>query len=197
MQGQTQASATSGASASDGTQDAHPTAFVDKLRKEKDNTVRKNVELQNQLDALTQQVAESKTSELEKQEQYKELWSQSEEKRKAAEDRFTSLESKVTDGKKMSAIRDQLLRRGLNPEHEKSAFRLMDVNQVMVDPDTGAIIGAEDAAKDFHEQFKSLGFFGHPVPGVSHQATTVNKPQGKSLDSLSKEEIMAKLKELG
>lgn len=191
-----QSQATSGVSDSEGA-GSHPQTFVDKLRKEKENTTRKNVELQEQLAALQQQIVEAKESDLQKNEQYKELWTQEQEKRKVAEESFNSLQSKVTDGKKMSAIRDELLKRGLNPEHEKSAFRLMDTDQVMIDPDTGAIIGADDAAKDFHEQFKSLGFFGHPVPGVSHQATSNNnKPLIKDVSQMSKEEIQAELNKL-
>jgi len=173
-----QSQATSGVSDNEAA-GSHPQTFVDKLRKEKENTTRKNVDLQEQLASLQQQIAEAKESDLQKNEQYKELWSKEQDKRRVAEESFSSLQNKVTDGKKMSAIRDELFKRGLNPLHVESAFRLMDANQVMIDPDTGVVIGAEDAAKDFHEQFQSLGFFGHPVPGVSHQASVGKSPNEK------------------
>jgi len=178
--------ATSGAEARD--------TVIDKLKREKNNYAASNAEIRKELDEMKRLHAESQESELQSKEQYKELWEQSKEELQKVKGEHESLNLKITEGKKMSAVKEELRKRGLNPHNEVHALKLMDVSQVLIDPETGTVVGAEDAAKDLHEQLKDSGFFGQAVPGVSHQAATVNKPSGKPLSEWSQDEIRAALK---
>jgi len=124
------------------------------------------------------------------------LYEQEKEARVKEQSLHLQLKTKIEDTEKKSAIRAELLKRGLNPQHEQTAFRLMDTKDVFLDQDTGAIIGADHAADAFLENFKDLGFFGRKTPGVSYEAPGAKIDVNKPLDSLSKEEILQQLKSM-
>ena len=168
----------------------------EKALKEKSNASRHNLELRNELDALKAKLAEGEENRLQEQNQYKELYEQTRTKLEESQGKHSALLDQIETGKKMSAVKSELMKRGMNPEHEATVFKLMDTSEVMLDPQTGVVIGAEDAAKSFHEQFKDLGLFGHKPVGVSHNAPTNNVNSDEDLNSLSQSEIMARLKSL-
>ncbi len=141
------------------------TDLVAKIKKEKDNYKARVLELEAQAKEATDKGL------LQKQE-YKTLYEQTKE---ALEKSVLDVESRDKRDElalKKSSVRTHLLKLGLNPAHESTAFRLMDISKVVVDKETQAVLGSEDAAKLFHEQFKELGIFGTVGVGVSHQAPT-------------------------
>jgi hypothetical protein len=162
---------------------------LDKVLREKRNYAAKAAELE----AKIKELEENKLVESQK---FESLWQQEKEARVQAESKYSQLSTKIEDNEKKSAIRSELVKLGLNPQHEQTVFRLMDTKDVFLDQDTGAIIGADHAAKAFHESFKDLGFFGRKTPGVSYEAPGVNVNASKPLDQLSKEEILQQLKSM-
>lgn len=172
---------------------AYPAHFVDKLKREKDNAAKRLHDLQAQLKTLEEQARTKQESELQEKEQYKTLWEQEKQRAQEVSGKLDGLKNQMVDARKRSAIKEHLLKLGLNPQHEKTAFRLMDSSTVIFDDETQSIVGAEEAARSFHDQFKDLGIFGKTVPGVSHQAPVSEGNIGKSYDQHSPGELAREL----
>jgi hypothetical protein len=181
-----QSSTSGGDKSSEGHYPAH---FVDKLKREKENTAKKVHELQSQLDALKSQQVQAEKDELQKKEQYKTLWEQTEQKAQSLAQKLQEKELREVEAKKRNAIKQQLLKLGLNAQHEETAFRLMNSSTVIIDDETGSVIGAEDAAKSFYDQYKTLGIFGKTGPGVSHTAPSMVNSSSKDLSQMNLEEL--------
>lgn len=174
--------------------ETYPAEFVKKMKQEKLNQAKQIKELTQKLEALEGDRAKEIEDKLAKKEQFKTLWEQEKEKRERLEQDFSGLRTQITEGKKKDALREQLLRLGLNPTHEDTAFRLMDTSSVVVDEDTGSFIGVEETAKDFYEKFKTIGIFGQKSPGVSHKAPVLGKSVSKPLSEMSSKELQEEIK---
>lgn len=159
-------------------------AHLAKMKKEKDNYVKKAQELQAKLDANEREAQEKRDAALVQKEEYKTLYEQEKEKTTKLGTELSQNKTQMADARKKSEVKSHLRKLGLNPVHEKAAFRLMDISKVVVDDETGVIVGAEDTAKAFHDEFKALGFFGKTGPGVSHNAPDNNSSGEGKLKAL-------------
>jgi len=157
-------------SAASGAERVEGTDLVSKLKREKDNYVKRVAELQTQLDAQNAANELAKEQDLVQKEQFKTLYEREKEKAEKLVQDLSQRDKRDQEALKRASVKEHLVRLGLNSEHEKTAFRLMDISTVIVDQETGAVIGSEDAAKAFHDQFKTLGLFGRQGVGVSHDA---------------------------
>lgn len=163
-------------------------AFVEKLLKEKRNYASKAAELETQLKSM-------KDERLVEKEQYKQL---AEQRLKTIQE----LEAKVqTDqalrdkARKLAAVKKHLAQMGLRPEHEELALnKLLDVEDLVIDPDTQAVLGAEEKAKVFRQNYGTLGIFGQKAPGVNQNAPAGSMTTPKSAKDMTKKELMEKLK---
>lgn len=173
----------------------YPKHFVEKLKKEKLNAAQRAQQLANELEEVRAAQASAQENELQQKEQFKQLWEQEKLKAKSYQEQLTQLKVAQEDQTKKSAIKQQLLNLGLNPKHEATAFRLMDTSPVVLD-DTGNVLGAEEAARSFYDQFRDLGLFGQQTPGVSQRAPKLNTVGEKPVREMSQDEIRQKLKEL-
>ena len=153
--------------------------------------------LQARLAELEAQMSEEQSRKLESKQKYETLYQQEKERRAAVENQLGALRQAEVDRTKQTAVRSELMKLGLNPKHEATAFRLMDTSDVFIDEDSGRVLGAEDVARKFKEDFHDLGLFAQKTPGVSQPApsakqVTTSVPSG----GLSKEEVIQQLKQL-
>lgn len=166
-------------------------SHVEKILQEKRNYAKKTAELEAELKRLREEKLVEKES-------YKDLAEMRGREAEEWKGKFENLNTTFELQQKKSEVKKELLKLGLNPEHEQTAFRLMGddrLKDVHRDPETGAILNAEHAAKVFHEEFKTLGgLFGRKTPGVSYDAPSGQQNVGKSLGELSKEEIIQRLR---
>lgn len=180
------ASATSGANETESTV---PRGHVDKILKEKQNYALKVKELESKLSALEE-------SKLQEQNQYKELAEKRLEQLKELESFKAQTMEQMERVKKVSAVKSHLKTLGLKPEHEEVALnKLLDTTKLMIDPDTGVVLGAEELAKEFRTTYASLGLFGKQVPGTNHDAPSSSQSgsTGKDLKSMSAAELKAEM----
>lgn len=162
-------------------------SHTEKLLKEKRNAMTRVSELEQEIQRL-------RDEKLAEKEEYKTL----------AEQRFKrlqELESQVENDRKLrdkarkvSAVKKHLVGMGLKAQHEEIVLnKLLDVDDLVIDPDTNAVLGAEEKAKTFRQSFADLGFFGQAGPGVNQDApqtsTTPSGANGKSLRELSRDEL--------
>jgi len=146
------------------------TDLVAKIKKEKDNYAKRVAELKAELDAKNAELESHREQGLVQKEEFKTLYEREKEARLKREQELAERDKRDQEALKKAAVREHLLKLGLNPTHEKTAFRLMDISTVVVDADTKAVIGSDEAAKAFYDQFKDLGLFGKAGAGVSHTA---------------------------
>lgn len=167
-------------------------ALYEKVLKEKRNTAAKNAELQDALKSF-------KDEQLKKEAQYKTLYEQTLKEKQELEawkDQNRALQEKA---KKFAAVKKHLMQMGLKPEHEDLALnKLLDVEDLVVDPETQVVLGAEEKAKSFRQTYSSLGIFGQKAPGVNQNAPSVGTASPKTIDSkMSREQILEVLKKTG
>lgn len=176
----------------------YPEHFVEKLKKEKDNQSKVIKELKAEIDEIKAARLQGEEDELAKNQKYKELWEGEKQKREQAEQTLNSNKALMAEARKKSAIKTELLKLGLNPEHEKTVYKLMDHSTVFEDEQTGVMVGAEDAAKTFYDQYRSLGFFGKPGPGVEQRSPLAQsaKPARKSFSEMSRDELAEEYRKL-
>ena len=165
---------TSGGKSASGTPDENPnptsggegnTAF-EKLLREKKNTSEKNKQLEAELKAI-------KDREMLEKENYKDLL-------KKRDDELADLKTKVDEFDRVkkqasinSSLRAELTNLGADPKHIETALQLVRKDKLIIDQDTGVVVGAVEAAKDFYTKNSELGFFTKKTPGANH-----NSPSG-------------------
>lgn len=142
--------------------------IVLKLKKEKENWKTKALELEGKL-------KERDESELKAKEDFKKLYEAEKKTRETVSAELEMLRQEKVQAKLNSAIRKELLKYGLAPEHTETALKLFDRSQVTLDPDTNVVVGAELAAKSFYEKHAALGFFKKPGTGVNQVGAQMNK----------------------
>ncbi len=128
----------------------------EKLRREKDNAIKRNRELEAEREASTRK-------DLEEKQQFKTLYEQERQKRQ-------DLEEQQNQARINSALRDEFLKRGLMSEHLDTAFKLVDRKGLVVDPETKTVVNADAIVGEFQKQHASLGFFKRQSLGVSHES---------------------------
>lgn len=155
---------------------------AEKILKESKNKSARIADLENQLLNL-------KDAKLNEQQQFKQLAEQRLQQIQELESKTQAHELQVEKAKKLSSVKNHLVAMGLRPEHQELALnKLLDVEDLMVDPDTGSVLGAEDKAKNFRQQYDSLGIFGKHVPGVNQDAAKQGT-MNKSVKDMSKKEL--------
>lgn len=162
----TDETSTSGDAPSRGSDD-----LVLKLKKEKENWRTKALELETKL--KTQEETELKAKE-----NYKQLYEAEKKARETVHSELESLRQKEKQAKVNSALRKELFKYGLAQEHLETALKLIDRDVVQLDPDTDVVIGAELAAKNFHEKNSALGFFKKVGTGVNQVGSTQTMKSG-------------------
>jgi hypothetical protein len=170
--------------------ETYPKEFVEKLKKEKENLSKTLSGLQEQLTALQKEKQTKEETDLQSQNKFKELYEAQKAKSESIEKELLSTKETIIEGKKNTALRAELVKLGLDEVHLEPAFKLLDKKNVQFDPNTGVVIGADDAAKTFHQAYSSLGFFKKQATGANHTAS-VGQP-GKT--DISKMSIDDKLK---
>lgn len=176
----------------------YPSHFVEKVKKEKDNYAKQAADLKAKLAELEAKLNSSAEQKLAEKEQYKTLWEQEKTRRTELEQFVQKTKAEKVESTKRDAVKKHLFDLGLRPEKEDVVFRLMDLSNVMVDDETLAVIGAEEAAKALYEKHNDLGIFKHASPKVSHQAAP-SRQVGLETEKpkiSSKEELIAQLKQL-
>lgn len=171
------------------TESTVPRGHVDKILKEKQNYASRVKELEAKLSELEE-------GKLQEQNQYKELAEKRLEQLKELETFKTQTMEQMERVKKVSAVKSHLKSLGLKPEHEDVALnKLLDVSKLMVDPDTGVVLGAEELAKEFRTTYAGLGIFGKNVPGTNHDAPSSSSPGpvGRDLSKMTAAELKAEM----
>ena len=137
-----------------------PDKHVEKLLKEKDNWKTRALTLETKLKDVEE-------SELKAKENYKQLYETANTRAENLKKELESFKEKEKSVKVNTAIVKELYKFGLAPEHAETALKLFDRGSVNLDPDTLVVVGAEEAAKSFHEKHSSLNFWKKSGPGVN------------------------------
>lgn len=163
--------------------------FAAKVLREKQNAMKRIAELEAKLS----EVEETKLNE---NEQYKQLAEQRLKRLESLETELTTYKSKMERAKKVSAVKKHLSQLGLRPQHEDLVLgRLLDVDDLVVDPDTGVVLGADEKAKTFRQQYADLNLFGSDSPRASHQASVSSQSINRNLKEMSKGDLLQELKD--
>lgn len=164
-------------------------AFAEKVLREKQNAMKRIAELEAKLTAAEEE-------KLAENEQYKQLAEQRLMKLQSLESEMTTFKSKMEKAKKVSAVKKHLNQMGLRPQHEDLVLgKLLDVDDLVIDPDTGAVLGADEKAKTFRQQYADLNLFGSGSPRASHQASISTESINKNWKELSKADLLKELKD--
>jgi len=138
--------------------------FVDKLMRERKNWQARAKELED----VNRKQEES--SLLEKQE-YKTLYENTIKDNETLKSTIATYNEEKVDNAKQGELRREFAKLGLQANYFDKATKLIDVNSIRYDSDTGVIIGAEEAARALQTEMPVL--FGKPSTNVSGAA-----PQG-------------------
>lgn len=137
-------------------------SFVDKIKKEKDNYKAKAEELESKF-KLQQE------TDLKAKEQFKTLYEQTQKDLEDTRKALTAKEEMINQGKIQSEINAALLKAGISADKINAAKRLIDMNLVSLDKDTGVIVGAAEAVQALVKEHADLNLFGKKG-SVNHQA---------------------------
>jgi hypothetical protein len=162
-------------------------ALIDKLKREKINWQTKASELETRLKDLETKKQDDPNS--------KELVQKLSSENQTLAARLRESEEKDTKRRKAGAIQDELLKLGLEPKFQSDVLRLVDLAEVVVDPETQTVVGATDAAKKVFEKYKTLGFFKVDQKKINHQAAGNARPQLHDLDLKDPKLTVAKVRE--
>lgn len=175
----------------------YPAHFVDKLKKEKTNLAQALDKQKAEIESLRNELKSQTEQKLTEKEEYKTLWEREREERAKIQDQLNTMSGQIRQSRKRSAVRRELEKLGLNSKYADEAFKLVDLESVVVDSDTEAVIGAEEAAKSFYTQYSNLGFFAGQKPGVDQRAPQTDTVSTKTdLKKMSREELDAYIKSL-
>ena len=172
------------------TSGATDNGLVDKLKREKDNFRERALKAERALE-------EKERAGLEAKEEYKKLYELEKQKVGEHEQVLAEMRVKQQTAEINSKLRDELTRLGCKPESIQDAFKLIDRSTVNVDPETGLILGAEDAAKMFQEKYSQYGFFSRASVGVSQTAPNTKPVTDKSVGEMTTKEKLELLAKAG
>ncbi len=148
-------------------------SIVKKLKSEKDNWKDRAMKAEKANE-------DGKREALEKKEEYKKLYELEKESTAKTKDELSKMHEDRRKARINSEFKAQAMKLGLKAEHAADALRLADLSKVSLDPETKVVIGAEGIAKEFHEKYSHLGFFGKATPGTDGRAAdpTATPPTG-------------------
>jgi len=182
--------ATSGASAN------YPADFVEKLKKEKENLSKALQAQRDELEKIKKEAADRAESELQKNQQFKDLWEKEKQEREKVLGENQKLSSMIQEGSINSALRLELSKLGVKESYMETALKLVDRNTVRIDDETKTIYGADQVAKDFYQKHKELGFFKQPGTSVNHNAPKGMTGAGLDVSKMSQQEKLQALRAL-
>jgi len=164
-----ESSATSGAS---NDSDTMP-KVLEKALKEKQNTAKKNLELQAELEAFRAKDRAREEQDLLAKNQHLKVIELREQEVKQLKEKLNNYETREVEGKKSLAILSELKKLGFvdNDINRELALKVFDKNQVEIDPSSQTVLGADLAAKAFYEKYNQIGVFGKKQVGTNHNAT--------------------------
>lgn len=171
----------------------YPADFVEKLKGEKENLVKSVSELRGELESLKANQQTREQQELEQKQEYKRLYEAEKQRLEGLMKEHTGLKDQINQAKLNSSIRSELVKLGLDEAHLEAALRLVDRKLVNIDPGTQVVVGADEAAKQFHAQYSTLGFFKKATATANHAAPKSVSPGGSDFSKLSQEEKIRQL----
>lgn len=133
--------------------------FVEKLLKEKKNYAESAKALREERQKLADEIEGLKTQDLQKQNQYKELYENAIKKQQELSAQLKNQTDTITSSKKKEELTKHLFKLGLDDKYLDDALKLSDLNSIQVDPETFVVVGADDLAKSLKEKYKDVGFF--------------------------------------
>ncbi len=177
-------------SGSGGDDKAAASALIDKLKKEKINWQTKAGELETRLKEFETNNSGDKTT------ANKEFVTKLQGEKAQLENKLRDFEEKAVKGRKAAAIQDELLKLNLDPKYQADVLRLVDLNEVLVDPETQTVVGATDAAKKVFDKYKGLGFFKNvDQKKPNHKAPSNDRPKLHDIDLKDPKLTVAKVRE--
>ncbi len=124
---------------------------------------------------------------LEEEKNYKEILSLKDQENETLKQQITKFKSDEQERHKLTRVRSELSKFGLDSMYEEAALKLIDRSRLKYDEDTNTVIGAELEAKALYDQYKDLGFFKKSAGPINQSApNTINA--NKSFSSLSRED---------
>lgn len=169
----------SGTSGSDDkTNKTYDKEFVDKLLTEKNNYKAK-------ADKLEKEADDAKRKSLESANDYKAIADSERQKREALEKEVKEAKENTVKTRKKEAVTKSLLAIGLEPKYLETALKLVNTNNVHVDPETQTVYGADDVAKEFYKENSGLGYFKKAGNGKGAGGFNPNNAAGGSAKNLN------------
>lgn len=146
--------------------------FVEKLLKEKKNYAESAKALREERQKLADEIEGLKTQDLQKQNQYKELYENAIKKQQELSAQLKNQTDTITSSKKKEELTKHLFKLGLDDKYLDDALKLSDLNSIQVDPETFVVVGADDLAKSLKEKYKDVGFFKKPGLVSNHNGAS-------------------------
>lgn len=173
---------------------------IEKILKEKRNAMAALEQKEKELEELKKFKADMEEAELLKTKQYETLLNNHKEKLAKVEADLKAEREVSTKAKLNTAVLTELKKLGFvdNEANKEAALKLMSFKNVAVDPALNAVVGAEDAAKDFMEKFSQLGFFDKKTGSTQGAAPQYNFKQGQmpDLSKMSKQDKLDMLSKM-
>ena len=142
-------------------QEKNTNPHIEKILKEKKNAMERIRELEAKL-------KNEEDAKLIEKENWKTLAEQKDKEAKDWQEKFTSAQRMIEDSAKISEIKNELLKNGLNQGYVDVAMKLVDLNSVIFDRENKIVTGTENAVKMIKEKVPVL--FQKQTPGVDHSA---------------------------
>lgn len=177
-------------SSTSGEQEPKKDAAYEKLLREKKNYASNNAELKAELDSLREWKREVEEKDLIRKQEYEKLVELVKKENSELKNQLKDKETLITGAKVQSAILGELKKLGFvdNESNRELMSKAINCKVATIDPTTGVVVGAEDAAKEFYTKYNSLGFFSQKKAGVNQSAPTINVNDKPDINSMSREE---------
>ena len=186
--------ANSESSASDDAAKKH----IEKLLTEKKNAMKGNQALKEELEQLRAEKKEREEQQMLKNNEHLKVIDLLKKELDESKTKLSTIETQKIEGKKTLAVLSELEKLGFvnNDTNRNIVMKLFDKKSVEVDPTTGVVLGADSAAKNFHEEYNSLGIFGKKSVQTNSQAPNYdgNVTTTAPLSQLTKQDLDARLK---
>jgi hypothetical protein len=164
----------------------------DKLLKEKKNAMLALEEKEQKLQELTKFKQDAEEAELLKQKQFETVINNLKAEKTKLDSELKAERETTTRARMNTALLSELKKLGFddNDSNKEAALKLASFKNVTIDPTINAVVGAEDAAKEFYDKFNSLGFFAKKQGGTSNNAPKFNLNIGgvPDISKLTKQE---------
>jgi hypothetical protein len=149
----------------------------------------KRRELEAKFQGFEEEKKTLETKKLEETNQWKTLYERSQESLKAKDEIIGGFKEKEKSGKKNSALLKELTKHGFNAKFTTEAFKLIDTKSVGFDEETGVVMGADTAAKEFVTKYGDLPWFDKKDPGLNHNGSGNGKGPSLDIANMSKADL--------